>query len=400
MTSVGLYTYSTRPRGSVVHATCLAEALARLGVDVTLYALSKAGDTFYRELSSPVVLLPAAAAPADPDALIQQRIEEFRSGLSAHGARHEIYHAEDCLAASGLIAARAALGPSLLARTVHHVEHYASAYLAACQRRSIANAALLLSVSELTQREVKAEFSRSSTVIYNGVDPARFAQASSDALPAALSLRVGDALVLSVGGVEERKNSLNALAAIELAHARHPELRWAIAGGASIWDHGGYRQTFAEKLAHCSPALQARVHVLGPVSEAELGALYRQSRVLLCPSLKEGFGLCALEAMAARSAVIASVGAPFAEFLDERTAKLVPPDSPRAIAAAVTELLDDAQACAAQSERAFQRAQRFSWQRVAEAHLSAYERALGAPQFKNERGAPFPSAPRMELSRA
>ena len=44
MFSIGIFTYSTKPRGSVVHATYLAEALSRRGHDVTLYALSKAGD--------------------------------------------------------------------------------------------------------------------------------------------------------------------------------------------------------------------------------------------------------------------------------------------------------------------------------------------------------------------
>ena len=40
MLSIGIFTYSTKPRGSVVHAACLAEALQRKGARATLYALS------------------------------------------------------------------------------------------------------------------------------------------------------------------------------------------------------------------------------------------------------------------------------------------------------------------------------------------------------------------------
>jgi hypothetical protein len=59
MLSIGLFTYSTKPRGSVVHATYLAEALAQRGHDVTLYALSKAGDRLYRDVGCKVAYLDA-----------------------------------------------------------------------------------------------------------------------------------------------------------------------------------------------------------------------------------------------------------------------------------------------------------------------------------------------------
>src|SRR6185295_6285294 len=109
MLSIGLFTYSTKPRGSVVHATHLAEALTRRGHDVTLYALSKAGDQLYRDVQCRVVYLTAEKAPADPDALIAQRIQEVASGVSRLRPRHDVYHAEDCLVASGLLSKRAEL---------------------------------------------------------------------------------------------------------------------------------------------------------------------------------------------------------------------------------------------------------------------------------------------------
>src|SRR6185369_2456796 len=140
MTSIGLFTYSTKPRGSVVHATYLAEALTARGHDVTLYALSKAGDHLYRSVACPVVYLTAAAAPAEADALIAQRIREVAHGVAGLAPRHDVYHAEDCLVASGLLSLKSRLGVAPLVRTLHHLEHFESAYLRQCQRRSILEA--------------------------------------------------------------------------------------------------------------------------------------------------------------------------------------------------------------------------------------------------------------------
>ncbi len=379
MLSIGIFTYSTKPRGSVVHAACLAEALQRRGARVTLYALSKSGDDFYRSVACPVRLLRAEAAPTAVDALIRQRIAEFHAGILRLGVQHRIVHAEDCLAANALAAAKAELGGACVVRTVHHVEHFESPYLMACQERSVASADLLLSVSQVTSREVRAAFGREADVISNGVDVARFQHpdtAALNALRARVGWQPGDTLVASVGGVEQRKNSLQALEAVALAFAQYPALRWVIAGGASIWEHAEYRKAFACRLAELPAALRARITVLGTVPEAQLTALYQASDVLLCPSLQEGFGLCVLEALAAKSAVVVPYGAPFDEYLDDRCASFVDPNSASDIGAALLRLLQNPALRVRSAQAGHERVQRYSWDTVAERHLARYEAAL------------------------
>ncbi|HEX2670053.1 MAG TPA: MSMEG_0565 family glycosyltransferase, partial [Polyangiaceae bacterium] len=330
MRSIGIFTYSTKPRGSVVHAACLAEALQRKGAQVALYALSKAGDEFFRPVSCDLRLIPAAPAPSEVDALIRQRIAEFCVGIRAHGVKHEICHAEDCLAANALVAARAELHGARLVRTVHHVEHFESPYLMDCQERSVAAADLVLSVSQVTSREVQATFGREAPVISNGVDLKRFAARSARAeqqLRDRLSIQADDRVVLSVGGIEPRKNSLAALAAVARAFAVEPRLRWVVVGGASIWEHDAYRREFARQLAALPTELRERITILGTVPELELSTLYQLSDVLLCPSLQEGFGLCVLEALAAGVPVVVSRGEPFDEYLDASCASFVEPTS-------------------------------------------------------------------------
>ncbi|HEY5374427.1 MAG TPA: MSMEG_0565 family glycosyltransferase [Polyangiaceae bacterium] len=379
MISVGIFTYSTKPRGSVVHAACLAEALQRQGAQVTLYALSKAGDGFYRDLSCPVRLIRAEAAPTEVDALIRQRIAEFRAGIRALRVAERLLHAEDCLAANALAGAKTELRGACLVRTVHHVEHFESRYLRACQERSVAAADVLLSVSEVTRREVRAAFGREATVISNGVDLNRFTTQNAHdvaAVRAKLELRPGERLILSVGGVEARKNSLKALDAVALAYAQHPHLRWAVVGGASIWEHEAYRAAFARRLAELPVELRARITILNTVPEAELTALYQASDILLCPSLQEGFGLCVLEALAARCAVIVPHGAPFDEYLDPTCASFVDPSAADDIARALCSLIENSDDRTRLAQAGHERVQRYSWDRVAEQHLIRYQAAL------------------------
>lgn len=378
MLSVGLFTYSTKPRGSVVHATHLAEALAARGHDVTLYALSKAGDRLYRELSCPVVYLPAKAAPEQPDRLIAQRIREVYDGVLGVSPRHDVYHAEDCLVASGLLLAREQLELSPLVRTLHHWEHYESAYLRQCQRRSVELADAVACVSCASQRDVERELGRICPIIGNGVDTERFAleaPALSRLARERLRLAPSDEVVLSVGGVEPRKNSWLALEAMVPLLRRHPNLQWLIAGGASIWEHDDYRSRFRARVSELEPETGFRIRELGQVSEHELTDLYRIARILLCPSLQEGFGLCVLEALAARTAVVVSDAEPFTEYLGSDAACFVEPRSVGSIAAAVERLLVDESLCQKRMTEGVELARRFSWSNVAREHERLYERA-------------------------
>jgi glycosyltransferase involved in cell wall biosynthesis len=225
-------------------------------------------------------------------------------------------------------------------------------------------------------------------VISNGVDLRRFAVRSpidEQRLTERLAVDAGDRIILSVGGVEARKNSLAALQAVALAFARQPRLRWVIAGGASIWEHEAYRREFARQLAELPAALQARIAILGTVSETDLTALYQLSDVLLCPSLKEGFGLCVLEALAAKCAVIVPKGAPFDEYLDDRCASFVDARSATQIAFALCRLLSDESERKRSAKSGYERVQRYSWELVAQQHLASYESLRGRDQLALQR---------------
>jgi glycosyltransferase-like protein len=372
--SIGIYTYSTKPRGSVVHAMNLAEALVAAGHDATLYALAKPGASFYRRPACPAELIAAAAAPVDADALVRQRIEEFARGFRSRPMRHDVFHAQDCLAANALLAVRPAVSEPIV-RTVHHVEAFESPYLADCQRRSIHGADALFSVSRITRQNVFEQFGRRSRLVHNGVDVARFAGSREVVdweLSDRLGIKPGDAVVLSVGGIEPRKNTLLALEAVAAAHAAAPQLRWIIAGDHSIWDHSAYVARFEGEVARLAPGLRERIVRAGTLPEDELTSLYSMSDVLLCPSREEGFGLCVLEAMAAGAAVVVPGRAPFTEYLDAGCAAFVDSESIDSVSQALAGLLVDVPRRRAIVAAARQHAQRFTWSRSAASHVEHY----------------------------
>jgi glycosyltransferase-like protein len=397
MGSVGLFTYSTVPRGSVVHTAHLADGLVEAGWDVTLYALDKDGRGFFRPTRARQCLVPAGPAPGtDTAALVAQRTEELADHLLRARPKHDLFHAQDCLSASGLLAVRGRGLPLRLVRTVHHVERFADPYLDACQTRSIREADLCLTVSAAARRDVAAGFGVQSVVVGNGVDCLRFARPAVERVRAwrdrllAGARRTATApdttsetlsgaqppgpVVLAVGGIEPRKNSLRLLAAFARVRAHHPRAQLWFLGGATVLDHGAYRAAFWQAHAALPADMRSGVVELGVLGEDDVPAIFHLADVLALPSLHEGFGLAALEALAAGVPLVASARPPFTEFLDPSCAILVDPENEAAIAdGLLTALRTDDETRRAAGRRC---AAAHGWAGVALRHGVHYERTI------------------------
>src|SRR4051794_14877962 len=216
------------------------------------------------------------------------------------------------------------------AAALRHPEWYSRAYVAwqrALLPRIARRARLVITVSEFSRREIEDVLGVTATVIPNGVDE-RF-RPSEDK---------GD-YALVVGTRIARKN----VAALEeTAQALRTR-------GIKLVAVGSGRRYMRQEAT--------TIEQLGYVPDEELPGLYARARVLLMPSLYEGFGLPVLEAMASGTPVVASNRGALPETSGNAALVVEPEDFPDAALRAV----DDERLIAAGLERA----RGFTWERTA-----------------------------------
>jgi len=334
---IALLTHSVNPRGGVVHVLELGRALQARGHAVTVIAPASRGQRFFRDTPCRVELAELPPSRGDLAETVRQRIVAMRHHLGAllQRERFDVFHAHDGIGANAL----ADLQRSYL-RTVHHVDRFADARVQAWEERSIRDAAQVLCVSALWCERLHAETGIVAAQVPNGVDLDRFSPhaAPDDSWVArAHGIGSGHPVVLTVGGIEARKNTRRLLQALVLLRQRQPRAQLVVAGGASLLDHGGEASAFRAEAA--AAGLQIGPHeaivVTGPLPDSHMPALYRSADVLAMPSLLEGFGLAALEALASGTPAVVSQRAPFTEHFADDEVLWADPLQPASIADAL-----------------------------------------------------------------
>ena len=370
---IAILAHSTNPRGGVVHALALGDALTELGHEVVVHAPDAAGEGFFRPTLCETRCVPASPAGPGTLALVKARVDDYLAYFEQPRAREfDVFHAQDGISGNALatLAARGLI-PGFV-RTVHHIDDFADAELAALQRRSIVAAHGHAVVSPFWAEVLDDAFGLAATIVGNGVDLERFTPRPG---PGDLALRqelwLGHGPVfLAIGGVEERKNTIGILQAFAQVHAWRGDAQLVIAGGASLLDHGRYQARFAAMAAALNLPEPA-VRRIGPVADADMPALYRNADALVFPSLKEGFGLVVLEAMASGVPVVLAMQRPFTDLFGKDDVLWCNPENTASIADAMM-LATSASSRANSASGGPAIARRFNWAAVARAHLSLY----------------------------
>lgn len=233
-------------------------------------------------------------------------------------------------------------------------------------RRAASTAAAIIAVSRHTAMDVArmahVDPSRIHVVPHGGSMPV----GSGDPSPTLERLRISRPYVLFVGTLEPRKNLVRLVRAYRRIAGSVPHA--LVLAGPLGWRsrpiHG--------ELAVPGPG---RVIVTGRVSTEDLDALYRGADAFVYPSLYEGFGLPVLDAMARGVPVITSDSSSLPELTGE-AAVLVPPTSTRALAVAMSGLLNDPSQRSRLSDAGRYRAEEYSWERTARETIDVYEKAL------------------------
>ncbi len=159
--------------------------------------------------------------------------------------------------------------------------------------------------------------------------------------------------------------ALDLLAAYALLLGRRPAARLVIAGGETLFDYRDYRARWDALAA----SLRVEPLVLGPVPHDELPGLVAGAAVFAFPSTKEGFGLAAMEALAAGVPVVTRDLPVLREVFGSAVRYATEPtDFADAMCTGMT--VDDPAARAAGLDLA----RRHTWAAAAERHLDLYQR--------------------------
>jgi glycosyltransferase-like protein len=381
---VAMLTYSLRPRGGVVHALEVSEALARRGHDIELFALGRPHERFFRDPGVPATIVRHEPPDRPFDERVWAMLAAYRDGLAgplADGGFDAI-HAQDCLSANAAIELRELGIVRHVIRTVHHVDDFSSPSLVECQERSIVQPDAVLCVSEPWRARLAEEFGVRATSVGNGVDAGRFrpprtpAERRADRDAAGLDGRL---TVLTVGGIEPRKGSLTLLEAFarlrELVPESDPLL--LVAGGTTLFDYREEIERFRARTDQLGVGDHLRL--VGSLPPGELERLYRAADLFAFPSVKEGFGLAALEALASGLPVVASDLEVFRSFLEhDRTALLTPVGDSEALAGALARLAREPAARERLRRSARPVVAAHTWDACAAAHERAYRSFLAA----------------------
>ena len=103
----------------------------------------------------------------------------------------------------------------------------------------------------------------------------------------------------------------------------NPQAQLIIAGGETLFDYEPYRLKFFDIVKHNQIKLGKSLLLPGVIKDEDLTVLYRCADAFVFPSVKEGWGLVLLEAIASRLPIITSNIPPFTEFLTNDSALLV-----------------------------------------------------------------------------
>ncbi len=202
------------------------------------------------------------------------------------------------------------------------------------------------------------------SVIYNGMDPDIFYPLEG--------IQKKERSIIFVGNVEDRKKGIIYLLKA-LTRTKHRLHLTIVDGGAP---HRSFVPRMISKLN-----LNSQVSFTGKIPIDKLIRLYSQMEIAVFPSLYEGFGFPAAEAMACELPVITTTAGALPEVVGEhmKTGYLVPPRDPDAIAEGIDFFLDNPDVSFQIGKAARKRIlSLFTWKKAAEDLVSIYEEVIDA----------------------
>jgi phosphatidylinositol alpha-mannosyltransferase len=218
-----------------------------------------------------------------------------------------------------------------------------------------------IAVSEQARRTLVAHVGGDAVLIPNGVRVSDFTQGEPLDV-----VRASVPSILFLGRVDEPRKGFDVLvAALPAIIAAIPTIQVFVVGPCDI----------DELSASLDPKVLPHVHFLGRVSDEEKVRALRSVDLYVAPHTGgESFGIVLIEAMAARTAVVASSIPAFRQVLEEGlSGAIFENENPQDLAAQVVRVLSDHPAREEYAEQGWRRVQEFDWDRVVDEVIAVYE---------------------------
>ena len=242
-------------------------------------------------------------------------------------------------------------------------------------RRGATRAARIIAVSNATRRDLQDVLGIPDDrihTIYGAPDPAFATQEKTPEEQAQILQRyqIGPPFILYAGTIRPHKNIgrlVEAFAVLRAELENHPDYRdlKLVIIGDELSRYPEVRRTVI------ATRMEPHVRFLGFVPIGTLKVFYRAATVFAFPSLSEGFGLAPLEAMVCGTPVVASDLPALVEAVGD-AAELVSPDNVFDVARGIRTLLLDAELRQLRIENGLLQANRFHWDKTAQAVLEVY----------------------------
>ena len=238
-------------------------------------------------------------------------------------------------------------------------------------RRTVRRAARILTGTEFSRASILrayGDLDEDKVVTVPNAASSDFRPVSRDSAAATVRqhFSIPAPFLLSVGDLQPRKNQIGLIRAFARLVRAYPQFKHdLVLAGKETW--------FAERVHEAArdSGVAERIRFFGFVSDQDLLQLYNACDLFVFPSLYEGFGLPALEAMACGRAVVCSNTSSLPEVVDG-AAILFDPYSIDEMVRAIADLLLDPELRARMERLGLQRAAHFSWQKTATKTLEVF----------------------------
>ncbi|HEV2856515.1 MAG TPA: glycosyltransferase family 1 protein [Thermoanaerobaculia bacterium] len=242
-------------------------------------------------------------------------------------------------------------------------------------RPSFERARRLVAVSEATARDLAFHFPQCAErirVVYSGIDP-EFRPGDPEEIAATRrELGAPEGYIFYAGTLEPRKNVGALVDAWEALRGENPQNPRMMLPLVLAGPYGWGSERLARRIEGLAPE---GVRSLGRVDRSRLVRLFQAARIFVYPSLYEGFGFPAAEALACGVPVVATNSSSLPEVVGDAGLLAEPGDS-GALAARIQILLGHPERAADLAARAVRQAARFRWEKTAAAMEEVFRETL------------------------